>query len=101
MRRKEFPPLQGDLVYLDSACMSLRPETVIEKVREYYTDYPGCSGRSHHQLSKRASEELGDARKKVAELVDADQDDMVFTSGTTEAINTVASGFSPRESYHQ
>ena len=94
MRREEFPPLQDDLVYLDSACMSLRPETVIEKVREYYTDYPGCSGRSHHQLSKSASEELGDARKRVAEFIDADQDDMVFTSGTTEAINTVASGFS-------
>ncbi len=93
MREEDFPALDGDRVYLDSACMSLRPRQVIEKVREYYTDYPACSGRSHHGMSKRASEELEAARQRVAGFIGASEDDLVFTSGTTESINTVSSGF--------
>ncbi|MFB6291892.1 MAG: aminotransferase class V-fold PLP-dependent enzyme [Candidatus Nanohaloarchaea archaeon] len=93
MRREDFPPLRNGLVYLDSACMALRPEAVVEKVNEYYRDYPACSGRSHHEMSKRASQELEDARSSVAEFIDAEAGDIVFTSGTTESINTVARGF--------
>ncbi|MFB6216261.1 MAG: aminotransferase class V-fold PLP-dependent enzyme, partial [Candidatus Aenigmatarchaeota archaeon] len=92
MREQDFPEL--DQVYLDSACMSLRPKSVIDKVKEYYTVYPVCPGRSNHSLSERATEELGDAREEVAEFIDASPENLVFTSGTTESINTVARGFS-------
>ncbi len=94
MNRKEFPPLrEKDITYLDSACMSLRPEKVIEKVEEYYREYPACPGRSHHSMSEKASEELEKARKKVAEFIGAEKNRLVFTSGTTEGLNTVAKSF--------
>lgn len=91
--KKDFPMLQkNDLTYLDSACMSLRPQSVIDKINEYYTEYSGCSGRSGHSISREADKELEKARKKVAEFIGAEKDDLVFTSGTTESINTVAQG---------
>ena len=94
MRRREFPPLRdSDLVYMDSACMSLRPEKVIEAVESYYRDYPACPGRSHHSMSEKASENLAEARKQIADLIGSPEDRLVLNSGTTEGINTVASGF--------
>lgn len=89
---KEDFPLLNNVTYLDSACMSLRPKKVIEKVNQYYREYPGCSGRSGHSISRKASEELENSRENVASFIDASSDEMMFTSGTTEGINTVARG---------
>lgn len=91
MREQDFPEL--DQVYLDSACMSLRPEQVIEAVREYYTEYPACPGRGNHKLSETATGKMEEARERVADFIDADRGDIIFTSGTTEGINTVSRGF--------
>lgn len=93
MREEDFPDVLEQYTYLDSACMSLRPESVIRKVEEYYRRYPGCPGRSNHGIAERASSEILQARENVAELVDAPKDNLVFTSGTTESINTVSRGF--------
>ncbi len=93
MNRKDFPPLKDELVYLDSACMSLRPEKVIEAVEKYYREYPACPGRSHHSMSEKATEKLEEARRKVAELIGAEKTNLVLNSGTTEGINTVAESF--------
>lgn len=72
--------------------MSLRPEKVIEKIQQYYREYPGCSGRSGHSISRKASEELENSRRKIAEFIDSTPEQLMFTSGTTEGINTVARG---------
>lgn len=92
MREEDFPQLEKDITYLDSACMSLRPQKVIKKVNEYYRNYSGCSGRSGHSLSRKAQEELENSRKKLASFIDAKPGELMFTSGTTESINTVAQG---------
>lgn len=91
MKEQDFPEL--DVTYLDSACMSLRPEQVIDKIEDYYRDYPACPGRSGHRKARKATKELEEARKKVASLIDAEPENIVFNSGTTEGINTVAKGF--------
>ncbi|MFB6115864.1 MAG: aminotransferase class V-fold PLP-dependent enzyme [Candidatus Nanohalobium sp.] len=91
MRRNDFPDL--DAVYLDNACMSLRPEQVVDAVREYYTKYPVCPGRGNYELSQKATRELEDAREDIAQFISADKQDLMFTSGTTESINTVAASF--------
>jgi cysteine desulfurase/selenocysteine lyase len=94
MRKEDFTPLRdSELVYLDSACMSLRPEKVIEEVENYYRDYPACPGRSHHSLSEKASERFEESRKKIANFIGAGPENLVLTSGTTEGINTVARSF--------
>ena len=91
MYKQDFP-LADEVTYLDSACMSLRPETVIEKVNKYYREYPGCSGRSGHSISRKASEELEKSRRKISGFIDSTPEELMFTSGTTEGINTVARG---------
>ncbi|EGQ43901.1 MAG: selenocysteine lyase [Candidatus Nanosalina sp. J07AB43] len=94
MRREDFPPLRKtDLTYLDSACMSLRPDPVIDAVETYYREYPACPGRSHHSMSEKASDELIKSREKIADFVGADSENLMLTSGTTEGLNTVARGF--------
>ncbi len=94
MRREDFPPLRETrLTYLDSACMSLRPDCVIDAVERYYREYPACPGRSHHSLSEKASEKLMESREKVADFVGSNSENLILTSGTTEGINTVARGF--------
>lgn len=92
MRKNDFPQLEKDITYLDSACMSLRPQKVLDKVNEYYSEYSGCSGRSGHSLSRKAQKELEGSRRKVASFIDAEPEELMFTSGTTESINTVAQG---------
>ncbi|MDY6770686.1 MAG: aminotransferase class V-fold PLP-dependent enzyme [Candidatus Nanohaloarchaea archaeon] len=91
MREDDFPDL--DTVYLDSACMSLRPEQVIASVKQYYDEYPVCPGRGNYQLSKKATQELENARSQIADFISADTEDVMLTSGTTESINTVAASF--------
>ncbi len=97
LRKNDFPPLQEDLVYLDSACMSLRPEKVIEAVKNYYREYPACPGRSHHSMSEKATNNMEEARKKIAELIGAQKDELVLNSGTTEGMNIVAESFKGQE----
>lgn len=93
MKEKDFPTLEKDITYLDSACMTLRPEPVIEAVGKYYRELSSCPGRSSHSLAQKTTEKIEESRKKVARLIDAQKKDITFTSGTTESINTVTRGF--------
>ncbi|MCJ7479008.1 MAG: cysteine desulfurase [Candidatus Nanohaloarchaeota archaeon QJJ-7] len=89
MRKQDFSVAE-EVTYLDSACMSLRPEKVIERIEEYYREFPACPGRSVHSLSRRAEESIEETRGKVADLIGASPDNIVLTSGTTEGINLVS-----------
>ena len=94
--RKDFPILQPKdgakpVIYLDTACQSLRPTPVIEAMREYYTDYPACSGRSMHKLAAKVTEKTTEARAIVARFIGANKpEEVIFTRNTTEGINLVA-----------
>ena len=97
--RKDFPVLEKGIIYLDSACMSLRPLPVINKIREYYEQYPACGGRSQYSLGKKVTEEVEKSRKEIAEFISAKEKEIIFTKNTTEGINLVAHslGFRPGE----
>ncbi len=92
--REDFPLLRdGSLVYMDSACQSLKPDCVIEAMDLYNREYPACGGRSVHRLADRVSMEVDIARERLAELIGSPAAErIVFTKNCTEAINTVASG---------
>jgi len=96
--RADFPILatnvHGDkpLVYLDSAASSQRPQQVIDRLAEIYSaDYSNVH-RGIHALSERSTELYEDARQRVADFVGAASamDEIIFTQGTTAAINLVA-----------
>ena len=95
--REDFPILNNPkkpIIYFDNACMTLRPRQVVEKMNEYYYEYPACAERSHHRLGKKATEEYHNARVQVRKFINAKSDkEVIFTRNTTESINFVAKSF--------
>ena len=92
--REDFPVLSKSIIYFDSACMSLKPKQVIDKINEYYNEYPGCAGRSSHKLASRVEEEVAKARNEVKNFINAKYDsEIIFTRNTTESLNLVANSF--------
>ena len=89
--RVDFPIL-NNLIYMDSASTSLTPEPVLNVVSKYYREYNANVGRGVHRLSQVASQKYKDAHRKVADFIGANEEEVIFTKNTTEAINTVASG---------
>ncbi len=94
--RQDFPLLNSNnnrkpVIYFDNACQSLRPQTVIQAVERYYTDFPACSGRSMHRLAGEVTRQVDEARQAVAKFLHAARkEEIIFTRNTTEAINLVA-----------
>lgn len=88
-----FPVFQSnpDLCYLDTPASSLVPNSVIEKLKEYYTDYPVNTARGLYPLSEKATQEVENVRTKVAKFLGASsKDSIVFTRNTTESLNLLA-----------
>lgn len=83
------------LVYLDSACTALKPARVAERLADFYANWGGCGGkRSTHLLSQQVEDWFQDARRAAARFLNAESpNEIVFTSGTTEAANIVCGGF--------
>ncbi len=91
--RKDFPILKSGVIYLDSAASSLTPEPVLAKILEFYHEYRANVERGVHRLSVKASEECEQARRKVADLINANSSsEVIWTRNTTEGTNLVASG---------
>ncbi len=97
--RADFPALDQEvkgrpLAYLDSAATSQKPRAVIDALREYYERDNSNVHRGVHTLSERATAAYEGSREKVRAFVNAaDEREIVFVRGTTEAINLVAYGF--------
>ena len=94
--RTDFPCLNAEnpVVYFDNACMTLRPNQVIEAMNEYYEEYPGCGGRSMHKFGKKTTEKYAEARKVISKHIGAKSpEEIIFTKNTTEGINLVANSF--------
>ena len=96
--RADFPALRARggahaPAYLDSACMSLVPRPVLKAMEEYYSEYPGCGGRSLHRYAQRVSQRFEGARERFARFFGrSDPNGVVFLRNSTEAINLVAQG---------
>ncbi|MFB6076274.1 MAG: aminotransferase class V-fold PLP-dependent enzyme [Candidatus Aenigmatarchaeota archaeon] len=90
--RRDFPILkENDLIYLDNACMTLRPNNVIESIIDYYKEFPACTGRSSHDLAKKATQKVEESRKIVQNFLGAkNPKEILFTRNTTESINLVS-----------
>src|SRR6056300_49037 len=93
--REDFPTLQDDTApaYLDNACVTLKPQSVIDPITNYYTQTPGCGGRSVHRYGTAVSKAVNDSRSKLAAFINAEAtDEVVFTRNATHSINQIAHG---------
>ena len=97
--KKEFPIFNqkiqnNDLVYLDSANSSQKPQVVIDRIYDFYSKEFSNVGRSIHYLAVAATNMYENTRVSVQKFINArDKNEIVFTKGATEAINLVASTF--------
>ena len=97
--KKEFPIFNNkvhnnDLVYLDSANSSQKPQVVIDRIYDFYTKEFSNVGRSVHHLAVAATNLYENTRVSVQKYINAkDKNEIVFTKGATEAINLVANTF--------
>ncbi|CAN5359188.1 cysteine desulfurase [soil metagenome] len=96
-RRKDFPILRQTaygkpLIYFDNAATSQKPQVVIDALVNYYAEYNANIHRGVHFLSQKASQAFDDVRIKVQQFIHAvSEREIIFTRGTTEGINLVAS----------
>ncbi|MBM7661447.1 cysteine desulfurase/selenocysteine lyase [Bacillus mesophilus] len=97
--RSQFPILDQQvngkkLVYLDSAATSQKPLRVIEALEKYYKEYNSNVHRGVHTLGTRATDGYEGAREKIRKFINASSmEEIIFTRGTTTALNTVATSY--------
>ena len=93
---KDFPILSkkidnNRLIYFDNAATSQKPQAVIDALTTFYTEHNNNIHRSVHAFGEETTILYENARKKVAAFINADPNEIIFTRGTTEGINLVAS----------
>ena len=92
--RKDFPILNNDICYLDSAATSQKPAVVIDAIVNYYKNQNANAHRGTYNLSISASNEYEKARDIVAKFINAkDSSEIVFTKNATESLNLVANSY--------
>jgi cysteine desulfurase/selenocysteine lyase len=87
--KKDFPILKN-VVYLDNAATTQKPKAVIKRITDYYEKENANIHRGVYKLSQNATKAYEDAHKTVANFINATQEEIIFTSGTTESLNLLA-----------
>jgi len=95
--RNDFPILNRQvngkkLVYLDNAATSQKPNSVINSLNDYYTNYNSNVHRGVHKLSVEATDKYENARVKMANFINASSNEIIWTRNTSESLNIVALG---------
>lgn len=94
MHREDFPFLFNNITYLDNGATTLKPLSVVKKIEEYYTEYTANAHRGDYKTSLKVDTEYELARNKVQKFLNAkSRKEIVFTSGATESLNYIATGF--------
>jgi len=78
------------ITYLDSACVSLKPRQVVEKINSYYNEFTACGGRSMHRFGNRVTDEVEKSRGVIKKFINSKKEnEIIFTRNTTEGLNIV------------
>lgn len=101
--QKDFPILNTkvngrSLIYFDNAATSQKPKVVIDQINKYYETYNSNVHRGVHELSQKATNQYEAARAKVQQFIGANHlEEIIFTKGTTDGINIVASSWAENQ----
>lgn len=94
MNREDFPMLQQDIIYFDNGATSFKPQCVIDKTKDYYESYCANCHRGDYDISFKVDSEYEQARNILQKFINAKyREEIIFTSGSTESLNMVATGF--------
>ena len=93
MHREDFPMLKQDIIYFDNGATTFKPQSVIETMNEYYSNYSANAHRGDYDISYKVDVNYENTRNKVAKFINANTEEIVFTSGTTDSLNIIVNGF--------
>ena len=93
MNREDFPIINDNLIYLDNAATTLKPNKVIDAINDYYKNYSVNIHRGEYDLSFKADQAYEHARLTVANFINSDEKSIVFTKGTTDSLNMIVDGY--------
>lgn len=95
--RKDFPMIENnpDLVYLDSAATSLKPQCVIDAVVDFYARHTSNVHRGDYRVAEINDKLYDGTRNLVAELIHCDKDEVVYTHNVSHSLNQIAFGLKP------
>ncbi len=90
--KKDFPIFQNkkNLVYLDNAATTQKPRSVIQSMVDFYENYNSNVHRSIHELGETSTCFFENSREIIAKFLNAENEEIIFTSGTTEGVNFIA-----------
>ena len=91
--RYDFPMLKHDIIYFDNGATTFKPDSVIDAITDYYKNYSANAHRGDYTISYKVDINYENARKKVADFINAEFDETIFTSGATESLNMIINGF--------
>lgn len=81
------------LIYLDNASTTFKPRYVLNAIEDYYCNFTANSHRGDYDIAHKVDEEYGLAREKVASFINANANEIVFTSGASMSLNMIAHGY--------
>lgn len=94
MNREDFEIFKSGLIYLDNAATTMKPNSVINAIVDYYTKYTANAHRGDYDNSLKVDQEYEGAREKVRKFINAKRlEEIIFTKGSTEAFNMIIFGF--------
>lgn len=94
MNREDFEIIDNDIIYFDNGATSLKPKCVIDKIKQYYSEYSANIHRGGYDISYKADYEFDTTRELVKDFINArKKEEIVFTSGTTDSINMIVNDF--------
>ena len=89
--RKDFPLLKSGIIYLDNGATTQKPQAVIDAMNKYYEEENANVHRGIYALSEQATQNYEQAHQIVADFINAQFEEIIFTKGTTESLNLLAS----------
>ena len=94
MNREDFPMLDNNIIYFDNGATTWKPKEVLDAITSYYTKFTANAHRGDYNISLLVDEAYENTRDLIKEFINAkSRKEIVFTSGTTDSLNTIANGY--------
>lgn len=92
--REDFPMLKKDIIYFDNGATTLKPNILIESLKDYYENYSANAHRGDYDISLKVDTMYENTRKIIKEFISAKKEsEIVFTSGATDSLNKIIFGY--------
>ena len=92
--RDDFPLLKNNIIYFDNAATTLKPQSVINAIVDYYSNYSANAHRGDYSISHKVDTIYENTREKVKSFINANKvEEIIYTKGTTDSLNMVVFGY--------